>query len=326
MKKILKTLALTISFLLAFEAFSFVAFAENPTEFVEEHIQFNLDEFNIYVENKNKLIIHPNANANFIKKHQQKKSIKYLKTYFEEYPSIEKEIINAINNNQYISTFGYTEAEFIADEDGDMIRVKNENNSSYKSVLGYKVLAANIATGQNTEKFYFTFATMITRSGTKNPYTYSASSIGAWSKNSILGGEKYPASGYDCIAQAAPTTLTRTSHSLEIDYTSGKNAINGTDYWLEKGGTNYLCFQVADDPSGSSQMSDVGLFVNYSGNSSNSNRIINSYYVHTWTSMTFDISIGVSASGDQSIDFGLNIKPSITSKSWTVYSYVSFKF
>lgn len=326
MKKVFKTLSLVLSFLLVFEAFSFIAYAENPTEYVEEHIQFNLEEYNIYIENKDKLIIETDKNANIIKQYKQKKNIKYLETYFEEYPSIEKEIIDAINNNEHISIFGYTEAEFVADKDGDMIRVKNEKSLKNNSIIGYSVLASNVSTGQTQDKYYFSFATMVTRSGTKNPYTYTGVSMGAWSKNSVLGGAQYPASGLDCIAQIAPDSFTVTKSSIAIDYNHGKTPVSGTDYSLIKGGNNYLCYDVADDPSGNNQMEDVSLTINYSANSSTAARLIGSYYVHTWAAVTFAINLGATVNKDGAVGIGLNITPSNQEKTWQLYSYVTFKF
>ena len=63
------------------------------------------------------------------------------------------------------------------------------------------------------------------------------------------------------------------------------------------------------------------LRTNLSG-SSTAWRTINSYYVHTWKDL--DISVSVSAHSGREV--ALSITPSISEKSWQVYSYVSFNF
>lgn len=116
--------------------------------------------------------------------------------------------------------------------------------------------------------------------------------------------EKYPASGNDFIIQACPSSLSRLTNSLSVTYNHGKSPINGTDYALENGDDYYVRYCVKDDPAGINQMSKVSLTVNSNGSPiTGKSRKINSYYVHTWNSMSLKVSVGTTADSEKNLAF-----------------------
>lgn len=72
-------------------------------------------------------------------------------------------------------------------------------------------------------------------------------------------------------------------------------------------------------------MSSVRLYASSKGNRANYYRTINSYYVHTWKSLSIKVSASASANSDKKYGVSLSITPSVSEKSWQVYSYVSFQ-
>lgn len=179
--------------------------------------------------------------------------------------------------------------------------------------------------GEEKKKYYFSLVTSISRKGTSNPYVYDTTTYGAWSENNSIGGKKYPASGDDYILQACPSGFTRRSDSLSIIYNHNKKAESGKDYSSLAGDRNYIAYSVSDDPSGINQMSSVRLYASSKGNRANYYRTINSYYVHTWKSLSIKVSASASANSDKKYGVSLSITPSVSEKSWQVYSYVSFQ-
>lgn len=103
------------------------------------------------------------------------------------------------------------------------------------------------------------------------------------------------------------------------------HAESGKDYSSLAGDRNYIAYSVSDDPSGINQMSSVRLYASSKGNRANYYRTINSYYVHTWKSLSIKVSASASANSDKKYGVSLSITPSVSEKSWQVYSYVSFQ-
>lgn len=328
MKKVFRAFSLFVVTIILLESLSLVAYAsDNSYEFVEEHYQFDMDNLDLYVENKDNLIIEINNNVNVFEKSKAKSEKTHLENFLQDYPQIEADIVDSLNSNVDIAAFGYTEAEFVLDEDGDMIRNKRLKTPNSNALIGIVANAANPSnTGATSKKYNFALVTKVTRTSSQ-PYVYQSVSIGEWSANSIAGGEKYPASGEDYILQACPSSLSRSTSNLSVTYNHGKSPVNGTDYSLENGDANYVRYSVKDDPAGIDQLSKVSLTVNSKGSPiANKSRMINSYYVHTWKSMSLSVTAGASANNDKTYGVSLSLTPSISDKSWQVYSYVSFSF
>ncbi len=328
-----KRIAIFISSLLVilsvFESVSLIAFANDKSNgYAETHYQFNMDYINFSVENKTHLVISTKNVINPVTKNKIKNEKEKIENFLDKYPDITEQLTEMVNNNSYICAFGYTEAEVEYDEnEQSYVRVKDTTSIINSSINGLVAYAADKSkTGSSSKKEYFTLVTTITRRGTSNPYTYQTVSTGTWSKNSTTGGKKYPASGDDFILQACPSGLTRSSDSVSITYNHGRTAKNGVDYSRLAGDTNYIKYSVADDPLGINQMKKCQLIVTSKGNAQTYSRMINSYYVHTWKTLSISVSVSASASSDKKYGVSLSISPSIVNKSWQVYSYVTFAF
>ena len=90
-----------------------------------------------------------------------------------------------------------------------------------------KATAANQKTSTASTRYRLTLQTQISRSGSSNPYKYTAITTGSWSNSiSIFSGEKKPAGGNDFILQSCPTVTSRTTFSSEYNYsTHGKKLV-----------------------------------------------------------------------------------------------------
>lgn len=155
-----------------------------------------------------------------------------------------------------------------------------------------------------------------------NQYRYVARTFGSWS-NSTVGGANYPDAGNDYVLQASPTTFARNSDSLVATYDHNPaGGSSGSDFWREDGNESFVRYAIKDDPVGYRQLKSFTMAAIYDAPQSGTTRQINSYYVHTWKSMS--LSATVSASSDKKVT--LSLTPSILEKSWQVYNYVTFNF
>lgn len=123
--------------------------------------------------------------------------------------------------------------------------------------------------------------------------------MGTWSQNSVTGDSDYPDCGEDYILQSTPNTWTRKSHTMS-------DAILDDPYDFAKARQN----------------KSFTLTCNSEGSTTTSTRMINSYYVHTWT----DVSIPISLNVNSSKEVALSITPSRVNKKWQVYNYIAFNF
>lgn len=96
----------------------------------------------------------------------------------------------------------------------------------------------------------------------------------------------------------------------------------GQEYWRENGGSSYIRYGIKDDPFGLNQLESYDLFTTCWGKPTSATRKINSYYVHTWTEMTLNVSVSLNSSKEA----GLTLNPGKTEKSWQLYNYVTFNF
>ncbi len=185
---------------------------------------------------------------------------------------------------------------------------------------------ANSATGEDSLKSdNFSLVTSVSR-GTKKDkdgyYTYICKTTATWDKNSAIGGEKYPGAGYDYIMHTMPEGFLRISDDVSISYNHDRTAQNETDYACCDEGMNYVKYKVADDPAGNNQMTSCTLTTTCKSKATLATRVINSYYVHTWNSVSLSASFSIGTIFSNP----LSVIPSVTEKSWQVYSYAPFNF
>lgn len=174
MKKFFRVISLSVIFILLLESFSMIAYAnDSPSKYAENCFQFDMEKINLYVENNKNVSVQVNEDNNLFNKIKMNKQKEKFQTFLNNYPDIEQQIIDMVNKNNQIVAFGYTEAELVVDDYGNMIRVEDEKKPINNVLLGYTAFAADeTAKGDSSKKYYFSLVTTVTKRGSKNPYTY----------------------------------------------------------------------------------------------------------------------------------------------------------
>ncbi|MFQ9514840.1 MAG: hypothetical protein ACLRZ9_03335 [Eubacterium sp.] len=203
----------------------------------------------------------------------------------------------------------------------DEYEQEDENAIKTAGAVSSKCESGDKSCAFKSHFLFFTFIIRIGKADSNGKYNYECYSSGDWTSNSFTGGEGYPDAGMDYILQAIPKSLTLQKDKLSVSYTHNHKAVNGTDYSRCDGGSHYVKYEVKDDPLGLSQMDSCMLVTTCKGKPKNG-RTINSYYIHTWKSL----SISVSLSANTKKEVGLTITPSKKNKSKQVWSYVTFDF
>lgn len=294
-------------------------------EYIENHSQISLDGLELTYDRETREIeVEVSDDIKWYKKDKAKKAeekVEFLLSRYDQ--SLDELLIETLEGGEgEIIGISYTECPLEMNSEGQLVRVENDSETDSVSLI--KKAGAVGKTGGAGKKHYFSLVTSVTRSDTKDAYgryLYTCRTSGVWSKNSVLSGSKYPASGNDYVLQSVPNTFSRTSDYLTVGYNTGLAARNGKHYSLENGAAKYVKYSIVDDPLGTAQLAYFNLKTCYRAKEG-TGRTINSYYVHTWKAMT--LSATVTASTDKSVS--LSITPSIADKSWQVYSYVTFDF
>jgi len=277
------------------------------TEYQESHFQINLADYDVYVDNGEMNLTAKKSLARSSKKAVSENAAK-LQEIFAEYPDVKENLINEYQADDELCAVSFTEVPVVyVDGHYERVPVTRGSSSSGKNGVGTFLLYTSIHGGVQT---------------LNGQYRYVGRTFGSWS-NSTAGGSSYPDAGNDYVLQTAPNTFGRTSDSIAATYDhSPTGGVSGSDFWREDGDSRYVRYAIKDDPAGYRQLKSFTLESIYAGPQSGSTRQIGSYYVHTWNAMS--LAVSVSASSDKSIT--LTLTPSIVSKSWQVYNYVSFTF
>lgn len=296
------------------------SFAVTENNYIQTHEQINFTNLDIAVINQNDLIVTISDNASLFKKYSAYQQKEKFEAFIAKDPRNIDFFLDALNNGENLTAFSYTEAplEFV---DNHFERIKKTDST----ITPLNILANAASNSSNGHsKYYFTLTTKITRTGTSSPYTYTAITSGQWSDNSILGGEKYPASGNDFVLQSCPYTTYDDTFSCKYNNNVGTSGSvygrKGTEYWAENGGNCYIRYGVKDDPIGNEQLVSFSMSQKFQTSETSKIKKINSYYVHTWKQMT--ISVGIQASSGAEKSVGLEITPGIADKQWQLYDYV----
>lgn len=193
--------------------------------------------------------------------------------------------------------------------------------------------AVSPVTSKPSVNYHLTLQTKISRSGSSNPYKYTAKTSGVWdtSVSTLLDGKKKPAFGDDYVLQACPAVVSSSSFSSRYNYTTkGKrDGQEGANYSQADGGNCWIEYKVDDDPLGIAQLESFNITQVFKAKSTKATKKINSYYVHTWASLSIRASAtatpGVSG-GNPAVNVGLSISPTIKEKQWQLYNYVSYNW
>lgn len=331
-KRFIGTLC-AISLIFTFNTFAYANSSNDKVKQVKEmRGQIDFKDINYAVINKKKLTYSPKyKNGKITSKGNEE--VAELNKLITEVPDMEEYIVNQINNNKNFYALGYTTIYLTENADGELV--------PYEEEVASKDLFTNVAyagEGSTSLKETCTSTTGIYLGGydsTKGCNYYTSTTNIHWNLPNYIGGKSYHGSGADYILQSCPTSFTTTSDSMypsyriTTDYGNTWQDANpgtpGVDYWRSDGGSNYIKWCIKDEPyfdvlGACVALKDALLVVRSDSKGTTATRKINSYYVHSWDS----ISITVQVSASSTKEVGLTITPSSTSKSWQLYSYVTF--
>ncbi len=295
---------------------------ETDAEYQETHFQINFPNLDLTVSDQNELCITTGADVCGLEKTAAEDDISALEDIFEEFPDVEETIISDMQSvDGELVAISFTVVPLM-EVDGHYERIPvssaEAEGDAYSANSGH-------SSSDGTSKGNFVLYTSVysySLADANGNYEYTARTHGSWS-NSILGGADYPASGEDYVLQATPNTFSRTSDSMSASYDNSPfTGVLGDDYWREDGDDSYVGYAIKDDPLGYRQLSSFSLKTVSDGPASSESRKINSYYIHTWSGVSYTLSIGVNSWTEVALSLAL----SDTEKSWQVYDYVVFDF
>ena len=117
---------------------------DSSDSYIETHYQFDMEKLDLSVENKDILVVSSTHFANPFKQWSAKKEANKLKQYLHKYPDIEDMLVDTINDNTYISAFGYTEAPMEYDETEKTFLPIKKNTSHQNLIFDITANAADI--------------------------------------------------------------------------------------------------------------------------------------------------------------------------------------
>ena len=315
-KKIIRLLSVVLTIILFTNLFMTVYAADTmEQEFIEYTDQVYLDNIDVAIVDKENLLFTVTPDTNVFKVAKAEKEIEKLDSFFDEHPITESQLSDLLQSSD-LCAISYTETPLEFKED-------------HYERISTRAADVQYSEGTSKQKANLTLATAIMRTGSANSageYLYTAMTSGEWSKNSILGGSNYPASGDDFVVQTTCKGFVLDEHAMITEYNDGENGTEGTHSYPTKTKDNFIQYSVKDDPLGTKQLTSCVLMANYYGPSKNYTRAIHSVYTHTWKSLSIDVSVEASIDTEMTAGVGISIDPSIKDKSWNLASNVTFKF
>lgn len=303
----------------------------NNVKYEEYHDQINFDNLIVFAVNKNDVAVEVDPTISLFKKLSANKQKKKYDRYVENHPEASNELLDAINSSDQVCVISYTEAPLVFVED-HYERIPKENNVNMNLLSINASAADKTITSDASLRHRLTLKTSITRSGSSNPYTYTAKTFGTWDNAvSLFDGKTQPAGGNDFVMQSCPTITTSSKFSSTYNYkTNGsKNGKEGTNYFMTDGGDSWVKYEVVDDPIGLAQLKTFELTQTFKAQTTSATKKINSYYIHTWKQMSVSVSVSGSAGttgGKPSAGVSLSFSPTISDKQWQLYNPVSFNW
>lgn len=302
----------------------------NRNKYEEYHDQINFNDLMVFVVNKDNIVVNVDPAISFFKKIKANLQKKKYDRYIDNHPEGVDELIDYVNSSDCICAISYTEAPVVYVED-HFERIPKENINNTNPFVINANAAEQSGTSIGSKAYNFTLKTTILKRGVKKPYTYYAMTSGTWSKNSSRDSKKKPAAGFDYVLQSCPVMTTK--DYLNSTYThntdGSKNGQMGINYFRRDGGSSWVKYEIADNPSGLAQLSTFKLTQTFSAQATSETKKIYSYYVHTWKAMSVSATatgnVGTSG-GSPSMGVSLTIIPSIESKQWQIYDYVVYSW
>ena len=317
MKHLYKLLSITCIFALLFNT-TLSAYAlsnENKeSQYIEYIEQIYFENIDVAVSDNEDIVLAVSEDVNIIEQIKAENDIEKFNAFTEKYPNYEQSLsLQLFEGDLY--AISYTEAPLVYNED----HYERASSDLIKSEAGAK----------SESPGYFSLTTSIMRTGSANSageYLYTVMTTGEWSKNSILGGSKYPASGYDYVIQTAVPDFSLDTHVIVLLYNDDTYGEPGEDSHAETGGTNFVQYAIKDDPIGLRQLTEFMLVAQYYGLEKTSSRVIHSGYAHTWRTLSIDVELSANFDTNKTVGAGITIDPSLENKSWNVFSNVCFNF
>lgn len=250
-------------------------------------------------------------------------------------PEYENVLIEALNQNIPIHTVSVVDVPLVFKED-HYERVKKENDSLLHILLSpwtMTVHAADSNTGSESHRGNFVMVMSVSKVFNKQEqrYKYMTITTGKWNAHSVIGGQNYPAMGEDIIAVTSPGGTMMDTSSLAASYSNysgqsraGKDTGNFPDFWKEDSGDNYCAYAIKEDPLGTYQLDYFSAVTTFAGGNSSITRKVVSKYVHSWSSVQFEIEINIPMSSQEVTT--LTIIPNHIEKTWECACDVVFHF
>lgn len=293
------------------------------TQYVENHVDINLTNINLAVSNGEDLIMSVDKSKNYFQQINGENNIEKIEEIIEDYPEFEQDLIDSVESYNDVAAIGCTEAP-LEMVNGQLERIEEEQSN----VFNINANATERKHSDNGNSYYINLSTWVNRfeyNKKTKKYHYMCESKAYWQKNSMLGGKKYPASGDDYLLQSVPNNFAIDYDLCTTLYNNGKTDPTGS-YRRVKGSSKYVQYAITDDPIGPSQLKEASVITSSYAKLDKGTKRVNSYYIHTWKSLSVKVSVSASRSSREGSQVKLQIVPSIKNKSWQIYNYVSFNF
>lgn len=288
---------------------------EGEPVFAETHFQVNFNDVNVNIIGESDVqITFADSVSPISTRHvaTSQEDIRLLEQALTENPDLIEVVANPHSSDGELVAISGTEAPLLFVEDHYERVPEAVFRSTYES-------------SDDSLKGKFALFTTVSRSYNTNSngrYTYTTTTYGRWTENSFLGGSDYPSYGEDFVLQSTPDTWVRLTDTMTARYDDATDGKQGDEFWRNDGGDHYIHWGIEDDPLGIRQNRRFTLTCESEGPARSTTRMINSYYVHTWKSLS--LSVSVSASSERQVS--LTLTPSIKDNNWQLYNYVSFDF
>lgn len=332
--KVLRTvIAVILAFVLSVGYIPTNAFAannkNNGVKYEETHDQITFDDLAVYVVNKTDVVVDVDPSISIFRKIEAKKQKEKYYKYIEEHPEGVEDLKNAINSSELICAISYTDAPLVYVDD-HYERIKKEKTST--NMFGIKATAleeeSDGTPGGNNK---FTLKTIISRAGNKNPYLYTAQTVGIWDTNIslIFNKENKPAEGGDYVIQTCPITTHTAMFFSEYNYSTDGNTQGqeGVNFFQRDSGDAWIKYEVYDDPLGLAQLKNFYCIQMFDAIATDDTKKVYSQYVHTWDTMTLDVSFNfiVNPTGGKPLLVPIpTLDPEIEERQWQLNDFVSY--
>lgn len=229
-------------------------------------------------------------------------------------------------NNEETIAISYTVAP-LEEVDGHYERVVDETPAAFASLFMFQAYAADSV--PNHERPNFILSAHLARSTyapINGEYRYDTWTYATWTKNSVLSGANYPAGHEDIITHVVPASMRIVDKNVMTKYS---HTYNGATAWEKYSHRQRVDYFVVDDPFGLAQLQKANLYTHSKSTIYSKERVIHNYYVHTWDAVTVDINFEpgfvVNPQKDSfKFSIGLEIKPKLEKKSWSLHNALYF--